>query len=40
MGGWVKQMMGIKECTCDEHGAMYESAESQYCMPETNITVY
>ena len=22
--GWVKQVMGIKECTCNEHRVMYE----------------
>ena len=36
--GLVKLMMRIKEGSChDEHWVMYESVESQYCMPETNI---
>ena len=25
---------------CDEHGIMQGSAESLYCTPETNITLY
>ena len=36
MGGWIKQVMEIKECTCgDEH-----RVESLHCTPETNITLY
>ena len=39
LGGWGKQVMGMKEGTCcDEHGVMYGSAASLYCTPETNIT--
>ena len=33
----MKQVMGIKEGTCDEHQMSYESVESLYCMPEANI---
>jgi len=33
-------VMGIKECTCDEHQVMYGSVESLYYTPETNITLY
>ena len=41
VGGWVKQVMGIKECTCcDKHRVTYESVESLYCTPETNTTLY
>ena len=37
----IKQVMGIKECTCnDVHQVMYRSVESLYCTPETNITLY
>ena len=37
----MKQMMGIKECTCDEHwGVMYGIAESLQCTPETSVTLY
>ena len=33
--------MGIKEDSCyDKHWVMYGSAESLYCTPETNITLY
>ena len=39
-GGWVKQVMGIKECTCDEHWVMFGIVESLYRVPETNITLY
>ena len=39
VGGWVKQVMEIKECTCDEHWVMYEIVESVCCIPETNITL-
>ena len=27
-------------CTCDEHRVLYGDAESLYCTPETNITLY
>ena len=33
------KVMGIKEGTCDEHRVLYESVESLYCTPETNITL-
>ena len=36
-GGWVKQVMGIKEGTCGEHRVMDGSAESLYRTPETHI---
>ena len=39
-GGWVKQVIGIKEDTCDEHQVMYGSVESLYCIPEINLTLY
>ena len=32
--------MGIKECTCDEHLVLYQSIESAYCTPETDITLH
>ena len=35
-----KQLMGMKGYTCDEHWVLYGSAESLYCTPETNITLY
>ena len=38
--GWVTNMMGCKECTCDEHQVLYRSAESLYRTPETNMTLY
>ena len=41
--GWgrkMKQVMGIKEFTCDEHWVLYGSGESVYCTPEINITLY
>ena len=37
--GWVKQLMGIKERTCDEHEVFYVSVESLNCTPRTNTTV-
>ena len=41
MGGWGKQVMGMKEGTCgDEHQVLCGSVESLYCTPETNITLY
>ena len=40
-GGWVKQVMGTKECTCyDEHWVMHGIAESLYRTPEPNATLY
>lgn len=33
-------MMGIKECACDEHWAMYRGVDSLYCIPEANVTLY
>ena len=30
----------IEDCTCDIHWVSYESVESLYCMPETNVTLY
>ena len=40
VGGWVKQAMRIKVCTCDDHCVMYGIVESLYNTPETNITLY
>lgn len=38
-GGWVKEVMEIKEGTCcDEYWVIYGSAKSLYCTPENNIT--
>lgn len=35
-GGWVKQAMGIKECTrWDGHWVLYRSVESLYPTPES-----
>jgi len=40
-GGWVKWVMGIKECTgCNEHWVLYVSDESLNSTPETNITLH
>ena len=42
-GQWVdglKNMMRIKESTCDEHQVLYVSAESLDCVPEANIKPY
>ena len=36
-GEWVKQVMWIQECTCDEYQVMYGSTESLYYIPKTNI---
>ena len=33
-------MMGIKEDTCDEHRVMCGNAESLYCTPENNMSLY
>ena len=39
-GGGVKQVMGMRECICDdEHWTMYRNVESLYYRPETNITL-
>ena len=38
-GGWVTQVMGIEEGTCDEPWVSYVSVESPYPTPETNITL-
>ena len=39
-GGWVKLVMGMKECTCcDEHRVLSGSAESLYCTPEMYMTL-
>ena len=38
--GCVKWVIGIKECTCDEHWELYRSVESLYGAPETIITLY
>ena len=41
MGGWMKLVMGIKECNCcDKYWMMYQIVESLNCTPETNITLY
>ena len=40
VGGWVKQMMRIKEGTCDEHWVLHVSVGSLNCTPEINITLY
>ena len=39
-GGWVKQLMGIKDSACDEHQVVYGNVKSLNCTPETNITLY
>ena len=39
-GAWVKQVMQIKEDTCDEHWVLYGIIGSLYCTPETNTTLY
>ena len=36
----MKQVMGMKECACDEHRVMYGSVESLNSVPETKITLY
>lgn len=38
--GWVKQVMGIKDCSCDEHWVTYGSTESWHLTLETSITLY
>ena len=37
---WVKQVVGIKDCTCGEYCVVYRSLESLYCTPEFNLTWY
>ena len=39
-GLYIKQVIRIKECTCDECRVMYERVESLYCTPKLNITLY
>ena len=39
-GGRGKQVMGIKEGTCDEPWMLNASDESLNSTPETNITLY
>ena len=39
-GGWARQVMGIKEGTCDEHWVLYVGDESLYSTLETDITLY
>lgn len=40
-GGWTKEVMGTKQCTChDEHGVVYGTVELLYCTPEANISLY
>ena len=36
---WVKQLLGIKKCTWDEHQVTHGSV-ALHCTPETNITLY
>ena len=41
MGGrWATWVMGIKDCTYDEHWVLYVSDESLNSTSETNIAVY
>ena len=41
VGGWVKEVMGIKEDTCfDEYWCSIAAFKSLYCTPEANITLY
>ena len=40
MGEQVKQVMRIRECTCDKHQVMYRIIESLYCTPEINISLH
>ena len=39
-GGWAKWVMGIKECTCDEHWVLHVSDESLNSTPGNNIIIY
>ena len=36
-GEWGKEVMRLKECTCDDHGVLYRSAE--YCTLDANIAL-
>ena len=39
-GGWVRQVMGMEECThYDEHWVLHGSVESLYCIPGTHFTL-
>ena len=38
--GGVKELMKIKEHTCNEHHILYGNVDSLYCIPETDITLY
>ena len=38
VGEWMKQLLGIKKCTWDEHQVTRGSV-ALYCTPETNITL-
>ena len=38
--GWAKQVMGLKEGTCDEHWVLRVTDESLKSTPETNTTLY
>ena len=40
VGVGVKQVMGIKEGTCDENQVLYVSVESPNSTVETTITLY
>lgn len=38
MGGWVKYVLGIKDCTChSEHWIIYRLVGFLFCTPETII---
>ena len=39
-GGWIKQVMGIKEGSCDDHWVLHVSDGSLNSTPETNIILY
>ena len=39
-GGMGEIVMGIKECTCDEHRMLYGIVESLYRTPGTTIILY
>ena len=40
VGRWAEWVMGIKECTYDEHWVLYINNESLNSTPETSITLY
>ena len=40
MDGWVKQVLEIKERSCDEHQVLYECLESLYCTLATKVMLY